>query len=362
MGTDTPIPAQSVEDFFARVAERFSQAAQRAEVRSLDYCIAGRVVRLSFAGDALIPTITRALQHLALAPQSSADITIYLWEIASTAVELPPPPWDIDAYTFRGEIRGYSDNSHFTTYHPDGRVLYLYNTARREGFVAAFDHTLVPVYEQAAPLRPILFPALGADTIQYTHGAAVGFPEGGVVIAGKSGIGKSTTSLACLASDLQFAGDDYCALGTGNGAGESESPMAYSLYNSAKGSTATVARLPFLEPHIQLWDVGGSEKAIWFLHEQMPHKLISQFPLRAILIPRITGGRDTHVEKAPAQAAMFALSLSTYRQLPSANEQVLKRLAGLARRLPAFYLDVGTDMPQIPHQISRILKPSQEHS
>src|SRR5207253_276636 len=112
--------------------------------------IAGQVLRLNLAGDALRSHVTRAIAHLAASPGSGADISVYLWDASSTGVLLPPPPWDMDAYTNRGEISGFNDGVRFTTYHPDGRVLYLYDSARREGFVVTFDCTLLPVYERAA--------------------------------------------------------------------------------------------------------------------------------------------------------------------------------------------------------------------
>lgn len=354
---DTANTAPTIERFFDRVSECFAEAAARVGTTHYDLAIGGRVVRLVLAGCELYPVLVRALAHLALPPQPTPDITLCLWEIAGSGVALPPPPWDAGAFSYRGEVRGFNDSVRFTTYHPDGRILFVYDAARRHGFVSVFDGALLPVYEQAAPLRPILSAALGAFNIQYAHAAAVGLPGGGVVLAGKSGAGKSTTSLACLDSELLFAGDDYCALDAGplDDGRADRLPNAYSLYHTAKASAATIARLPYLEPLIELWDTQGSAKAIFFLQEQLPHKLISHFPIRAIMIPRITGARDTHVAPATARAAMLALAPSTYNQLPAADQKVLERLARIARRVPAFYLDVGSDMAQIPGQILRQL-------
>src|SRR5262249_10186335 len=100
MTADSAISSAAIETFYARVAERFSLAANAVGTRTLDFCIAGRVVRLVFAGDALVSPLTRALQHLALEPQPSPDLNIRLWEVADTGVPLPPPPWGSDAYTF----------------------------------------------------------------------------------------------------------------------------------------------------------------------------------------------------------------------------------------------------------------------
>lgn len=344
-----------VEKFFAAVRAAFARAAmQMGGTRTFAFALGTQHVRLDFAGSALIEPLTRALAHLAVHTQPHADITIQLWEIAETGVALPPPPWTEAAYRQRGEIAGYCDASHHTIYHADGRVLYLYDAAQRQGIVAVFDATLLPAYERAAALRPILFHALAEFEIQYTHAAAVGLPHAGVVLAGKGGTGKSTTALACLNSELLYVGDDYCGLyAPTDGA---QDARAYSLYNSAKATAETLARLAFLEPMIQFWDIGGSEKAIWFMHERMSHKIIKSVPVRAILIPRVTGKRDTQFSPASFQAALRALMPSTITQLPNADERTVRRLLALVKRIPAYHLELGTDMPQIPQTILTILK------
>ncbi len=350
--THTSIRAQ---EFFARMQESFLRAsAKTGETRDFFFCIAGRVLRLSFAGGALIEPLTRTFAHLALMPQAHPDITVNVWEMNETGVNPPSPLWNSDAYLRRGEIQGYNDGASCTVYHPDGRILFVYDVERAVGYVAAFDHTILPMYERAASLRPILFAALAAFHVQYVHAAAVGLAGGGVLLAGKSHAGKSTTSLACLDSDLFFAGDDYCAVRVPSQ--PADTPHVYSLYSTAKGDAHTVAHLPFLERAIHLWDVGGSEKAIWFLHEQMPQKLIREFPLRAILIPRITGARETRVSHASSQAALLALAPSTISQLPNADARVFQRIAAIAKSVPAFHLELGTDMKQIPNAIRAVLE------
>lgn len=361
MGDKAASVAARFEIFFAAVRAAFARAAlQMGGTRNFDFALGAQIVRLEFAGSALTAPLTRALAHLAVNTQPHADITIQLWEIAESGVALPPPPWTEDAYQPRGEIAGYCDASHQTIYHADGRVLYLYDAARRHGIVAAFDGTLLPAYERAAALRPILFHALAEFEIQYTHAAAVGLPQGGVVLAGKGGAGKSTTALACLDSELLYVGDDYCALYAPTD--ESSYALAYSLYNSAKATTATIKRLPFLETLIQFWDVGGSEKAIWFMQERMPHKILASMPIRAILIPRVTGTRDTQLSPASFQAALRALMPSTITQLPNADERTVRRLLALVKRVPAYHLELGTDMPQIPQAILALLKSPGVHT
>lgn len=349
----------STREFFTRVENIFDYAVEKTGAqRNFDYCIADRIIRLSFAGDALTNAFTAAIAHLAVPKQAGANITIHIWEIAETGAALPPIPWEHEAFSRRGEVAGFNDSEHLTVFHLDSRALFLYDLTRHAGYVVVFDRTELPTYEITAPLRPVLSHALAEYNFQYLHAAGVGVDGGGVLLAGKGGAGKSTTSLACLESALLFAGDDYCGVSTpARTMGHAdELPTVYSLYNSAKGDAETVARLPFLQPFIQYWDIGGSEKAIWFLNNHHANKLISHFPLRVILIPRVTRERDTRVTPASAHTALLALAPSTVAQLPGANVEMFQRLAALTRSVPSLYLDVGTEMSQIPQTILSVLE------
>lgn len=339
-----------VRVFHNAVAVQFARAAHKEIIHSRDFCIGDGIVRFEFAGDALITPLTRALEHLRVESARAVDLTIGLWEIESVGVPLPPPPWTRDAYQMRGELKGFTTPDHFTAFHADGRILFVYDFRNTRAYVTVFDHTQLPAYERAAPLRPLLARFLETRHIQYLHAAGVGLRDGGVLLAGKGGAGKSTTALACLDSDLFFAGDDYCAARCDG------TPTVYSLHNSAKGHASTIQRLPFLEPLITNPETMAREKAIWYLREQFPEKLIHEFPLRAILIPRVTGKRDTAIRVALPQEALLALAPSTVSQVANAGAQVFHHLTALVRQVPSFHLDVGTDMPQIPQMILRVLR------
>ncbi len=355
---DNGISQSQIAEFYAAVSARFSLArTAMGGIQSRTYCIADLTVRFDFAGNSLIVPLTRALAHLRLDSDARADLTIHIWDIAETGVAPPPPAWSVESYLRRGEITGYNDGIYHTVFHPDGRILFLYHTPSRTGYVAAFNHSTLPAYERAASLRPILAVALAAWNTQYVHAAAVGFPNGGVLIVGLGGAGKSTTALSSLDSDLLYAADDYCAVNI-----SSSTPQVHSLYNTAKAGQATVERLPFLKPMIDFWDIGGSDKAILFLAESHPGKLIRNFPLRAILIPHITGLPPTELTPASSRAALIALAPSTISQLANADGEVFQRLATLVRQVPSFHLHLGTELSLIPTTIISLLERLQAQS
>lgn len=277
-------------------------------------------------------------------------MTVGLWDAASTGIPLPPAPWAEDAYGAKGEIIGFDDEAVLSAFQVDTRSLLLYHRARARGYYLTLDAAQLPQSETGAPLRAIWHWWAREIGCQLIHAGAVGTRVGGVLLVGSGGAGKSNTALACLQSDLGYAGDDYCLLRA------EPVPIAYSLYSSAKVRRADLERLAFPAVEVGNPTSAEGEKGLYFLHEQFAERLIASFPVSAILIPRVTGKRDTSVVPAPASEALLALVPNTRAQLPYAGGEIIMRAAQLVRRVPGFYLNVGTDSGQIPQSILSVLE------
>ena len=181
------------------------------------------------------------------------------------------------------------------------------------------------------------------------HGAAIGNANGGVLIVGKGGSGKSTTALPALDSDLLYVGDDYTLLALDSG------PVVYSLYNSAKLNSDHVRRFSRLLPKISNPERLGEEKALLFINEHYRAKIATQLPLKAILLPQVTGLSETRLRRISTAAGLVALAPSTIFQLPRAGNECFKFLASAARKVPCFCLELGTDLQAIPAAIVQLL-------
>jgi hypothetical protein len=341
---------QTPREFFSAVRERFERAAARAGLVDRRFSIGGREVLLRFAGGGLHGLLTPALEHLASLPGPRPALTVLLFDTVETGVAPPPPAWTSEAFGPRGEIGGFNDGRIHTAYQQGSDVLLMYDRERSEALYWSSDPAKVPYWERSFPLRTILHWWLQDQPLQPVHAAAVGLPQGGVLIAGQSGAGKSTAALACLDSGLLYAGDDYVLVGTG------DAPHLYSLYGTAKLEPANLLRFPRLEAAASNIGRLDREKALLFLNSFAPEKLTPGFPLRAILVPRITGRPDTLLRRGKAGDAFLALAPTTLGHLPGAENAAFAKMAALVRRLPAYILEVGTDLPQIPRAILGLLR------
>lgn len=338
--------SRSVE-YFESVHACFKSSQQVTGPVERSFIIGGHLIRLSFAGAALLP-LTRALAHLATDDHSTPDLTICVWDSESTGQRMIARPWQESDFLARGVIQGYNTERIYTAFQHGSGAVSVLDKERNLAVFWAPDSKL-PYWEYGSPLRTILHWWLLSQALQLVHAAAVGNSTGGVLIGGKGGSGKSTTALACLESNLSYVGDDYTLLGLNSG------PVVHSLYNSAKLNSDQVRRLPSLLPKIANTERLADEKALLFVNEHYPLKVANQLPVRAILLPRVTGLPETRLKRVSVAMALAALAPSTIFQLPRAGNEALKFLATFARHLPCFSLEVGTDLSTIPPVIEGLL-------
>jgi hypothetical protein len=336
--------------YFASIDDLFESAAKKAGgVVDRNYSIGGFNVRLRFAGTALVKSMTRALDHLAVNETSTPALTVHIWDTASTGQRMAPPPWEGEAFLARGVIQGYNDARFYTAFQHGSSAVNLLDLQRNLAIFWVPSANEIPYWESGSPLKMILHWWLLSNQRQLVHGAAIGNANGGVLIVGKGGSGKSTTALASLDSDLLYLGDDYALLALDSG------PVVYSLYNSAKLNSDHVRRFPQLLPRISNPDRLGEEKALLFINEHYRAKIATQLPVKAILLPQVTGLPDTRVKRISTAAGLVGLAPSTIFQLPRAGKESFRFLATVASGVPCFCLELGTDLQGIPSAIVQLL-------
>jgi hypothetical protein len=345
-------------DLFQEYAEQ-SIAAQGLEEKS--FSIGGCGVRLRFAGARWSGLLTKALDHLqkrqpsepgrqltisildGSLPQRNPLLRAYLQALVEHWWEYLGP---------RGELLNLHGDTVLAFYHPGPDILMIVDLEQDLGFFWKRDLSPLPYYEAGSPMRALLHAWMREQGVQFVHGGAVGTESGGVLLAGKGGSGKSTSVLSCIDSALQYASDDYCMVGCP----DSKRWELYSLYNTAKlNGDSDLAKFSALAPHVWNPKREPDEKATIFLNESFPHKLIPQFPLRAILVPVITGQVDTRIEPCGEGAALMALGPSSLAQLPASGPRDLTAIAQVVRGSPCFRLKLGTDLTQIPCAIGQLL-------
>jgi len=349
---------KAIVDLFQEYADQSITASRLQENL---FSVAGFSLRLRFAAGSWAGVLTKALDHLQMRapspPRRQLTITIfdglvtprnpllrlYLKELVDRWPNYTGP---------RGELLDLHAGPVVAFYHPGPDILSIVDLEADVGFFWKRDLSPLPYYEAGSPMRGLLHAWMRKQGIQFVHGGAVGTETGGVLLAGKGGSGKSTSVLACLNSGLKYASDDYCMVGSP----DSNGWQVYSLYNTAKlVGDGDLARFNGLASHVWNPEREPNDKVTIFLNDSYPTKLISQFPLRAILVPTITGETDTSVEPCGEGAALMAMGPSSLAQLPTSGPRDLNSIAQVVSASPCFRLKLGTELSQIPRAISQLL-------
>jgi hypothetical protein len=347
---DRAVPG--VAEAVARNLALFEEASRGRE-RTFDFEILGRVVRLRLAGEALEDALIAALRHRQLTTEvTQPELEICAWERRSTGIDA-----DLRGIPILGDqpVGGNLMNDPRTLVHGSSGFLAVqghtpwaaqgYDAARRRAFLWARDHTVLgPWGERTKPFLEILHAWLLNSPWQPIHGGAVGADNGGVLLAGGSGVGKSTTVLACVRAGWIYAGDDYLAIRTNGDEGYVDN-----LYGSARLCVDMADRFAEFGPaKIGSVSMNGVEKRDMILSEVLPRSRFGGFPLRAILLPRITGGPRSRLRPASPGQAMVAIAAVTLHFLRAGAREAFEKIAGIAATTPAYWLDLGDDIDELP--------------
>ena len=253
-------------------------------------------------------------------------------------------------------VEGFNDERFRTMYHGDlmaddggFQALSMYDAEARTSvfWVASSGH--VHFWERAEPLRPSLNWILDSPSRYFAHAACVGNGDGAVLLAGKGGSGKTTTTMASVEAGLSFLADNYVLISLEEGG-----PVAYSLYSNAKLLPATVELLPGLRDVVDVREVAADEKLTVDIGEHRPGQLATGLPVRALVVPHVVGRGETRLVEISPVAALIALAPTTVLQLQ--NSAVVARMADLTRTVPSYRLELGGDVQDGPRALRRLLE------
>lgn len=321
----------------------FSKYCQRIR----HFKLATLAFEIHFYGDFDEAFFCDAIAHLEIPARAEGALKIAIIDQRTTGQNVPEllREWpEIDAYS--GDMLDMPA-PFFGNCNPNSFSISFINYTTQQAAVWLTDAANLPTYERSFPLRQFFYFWFRNSSHVMVHAGAPGLESGGVLLAGKGGSGKSTSTMACLDSTLQYAGDDFILI-------ETQKPFVHSLYNVAKLEEHNLVNFPHLRPHVHNWESVPVDKAQLFLSQFMPSKVIHGFPLKAILLPKFTGQSNTTYRPASKAEAMKALVPSSVWLLRSDTYQV-EKISRLVRQLPCFWLETGTDLAQIPTKIIEIL-------
>jgi hypothetical protein len=187
-------------------------------------------------------------------------------------------------------------------------------------------------WERAAPLRLALSWLLVGERRRVVYAAAVGDGRGCALLVGARGSGKTTAALAAVRAGLGFLADDYVLLQAG------PTYDATSLY----GTAATPEQSD------------GHAKTVLDVESLVPGSVRELLPVRAVVLPRVVGGRSRWRPASPA-TALRRWAPTTVFQMPLDKGAAVPMLGELVRRVPCYELNVGDDQSELAGALDGLL-------
>jgi hypothetical protein len=338
---------------FNGALEAFERACLRSGRVDSHYAAAGHRVAVACAGTVLPAALLPALGHLAdtalLAAPDRSGLIICAWEGSSADVVPPAPAWRDAGYLGNTELPEYADGPVRAAFDSYLGMLSLYDVERQLALFWLRDASHVPITLVGTPFRIILQWWAAQHDAQLVHAAAVGTRHGAAVISGPSGAGKSTTALAALESGLLYLGDDFVLVKAG------PAPEVCSLYCSAKVDDATLAtRFPSLRDAVHRRRRLEHEKEVLFVGQRSIGRTTAALPLRAILLPHVTGRDVSRLVRVGPGDALRSLLPGIF-PFPGQRHEAVSRLARLTRQVPAYRLELGHEGAEIARTLQAFL-------
>jgi len=333
---------------FSTLQTAFSKAlvSNRENSREFFFTFAGQRVHVHIVGRELAAHITSAFSHLqtdSIVP-GTAQLTIELWDECATGVRCQVRfPND----QLRGtDVIATSVDQRFLVQQQPKTFACLDRITSH--IIGAIDWSKpIGVYEQAKPLSKVLLEWHNDHHIQIIHAGLIARRSQGILFVGKSGAGKSTSTLACVCGGFSSLSEDYVGLQRGaDGAFH-----GHSLYNSVFLNQYQLQQFPGLTPYV-IKGRPDEKKAAVFLAHIFPTQLERVVPIRALLIPRIVHTPASQLSPASKGQALLALGPSSLLQISNPRGgRSFQTLAQLVEQVPCYWLDTGYDLTSIPRCI-----------
>jgi len=340
------------ERVFARVQAAFDSATADTpdSVVELAPALAGRAARIRIVGRGLARAIAPAFAHLPRpGPGAAPELHVGLWD--QSASRVPGPRRLVDEVLPPGDATAASTDGRWVIYRRNASVTCLDRALGRiAGWVEAGDR--LALLDRGRPLYAPLLLWLRDRRVDAAHAGLVAADGRGILVAGESGSGKTTTVLSCLLDGFDFVSDDYVGLEARTGSAY----VGHGLHGSTHLRPDDLWRFPRLARHAIRGRLPEEDKALILLSEACPERLRPAADIDLLVLPRVTGVPGPRISPASRSQALLRLAPSSLWMVRHARGSGLPGLAGLVGCVPCYWLDLGGDVSAIAPLLRDLLQ------
>jgi hypothetical protein len=227
----------------------------------------------------------------------------------------------------------------------------LYDPLSRTALFMSAGISHLEGWERAMPFARVLHELVTPTSEGLLHAAAITDGSTGLLLAGAGGSGKSTTTLFSIKHGFSSAGDDLVLVDPD----DRGQVCVSAVYDSLKLVPATLADPADRDrPWLRL--DADDPKQLTLLSGFASGTLRRTFPLHAIVLPRIAHAAKTTFRRARGSDAFLAIAPSTQKIFLRGAAELVDKVARVVRRLPVFWLDLGTEEKEVSDAIHALCR------
>lgn len=218
------------------------------------------------------------------------------------------------------------------------------------GFYLMHELAQIPKWEKSFSFRDLLNWHFTLTPYQLLHGAGIAYAGQGAFLTAKGGSGKSTTTIQCLLQGMQTVGDDFTFVNV-------EEQKMHCIYNIAKLRPDMFQRLSDAEKAkegIQYYE--HNQKYHLDLGSIFPDALVSEVPIKCLIIPQISGELIPKFELATPHQALNALLPNTLLLFNGNRTQLIRKVQLLLQDMPCYFMHLSSDLSANPKALKRFLE------
>ena len=340
---------------FGVLKDSFTRAADRcgASICETHYIFAGQAARFRIVGTNLFGQIHQPFAHPKIdnEPLRTQKLTVELWDQQYTGVIC--------------QIGSMQENclasSPMFQVSADGRFAFkqtrhstiCLDRKNRHMVGCMSGAAMISLYERGRPLHGPLNLWHNDQDSPVIHAGLISRDGHGVLVAGSSGAGKSTSTLTCVDAGFDYLSEDLTAL-QGSSA---NSFFGHSIYNSAHLETHHLTRFPSLVPFAIKGRSPMEDKFLILLSQVYPERLRRDTEITAVALPRVVQADKSRIRPASKAETLLALAPSSLimPQL-SAGMQGFQKLVTLVEHVPCYWLELGRELSEIPHRVDELIE------
>lgn len=303
-------------------------------------------------GDTLINTITPAIRHAMVNRLNTIHGIVYTLDASALKLQKPPETWPFATDTYEGHQRIHWDQESGLALNSDESrgIWQLFNLKTGQGLYWVTNEQTLPSWELGSPLRIFLHWLAMRHGYQLIHAAGLEWNGCGVLLTGRGGSGKSTTTAAAVNAGWRTIGDDFVLLT------DDSRPTACCIYDTIKLTRQSLNRISVMAGKVVNIPVSADDKARVHIADNYKYQLVNEIPVNMLFVLQITNTMQTSIMPVSKAAMMNALAPTTMFMLKMGMKESFTRMSTLVNRIPCYVIKMGSNPQEVIDKLALFLE------